>query len=171
MIFQPSLTREQLDKEFSKLRKLKYNVFRWWRLYDSPIKPLDTRQPLRDRILNGDFEFSHYYFQAMWCEHEINDIHEKYKNDSGRFNELTSLTRQRRKRLLEDFDREEHDRLKALKSSLWANFKISREELDNVMESFGGSTIELYYYLDDKYKIINQLPPTLKRRGRPRKNG
>ena len=171
MIFQPSLTRKQLDKEFSKLRKLKYNVFRWWRLYDSPIKPLDARQPLRDRILNGDFEFSHYYFQAMWCEHEINDIHDQYSDDPGRAIELTTLTRQRRKRLLEDFEREEYDRLKELKSSLWANFKISKEELENVMESFDGSTIELYYYLDDKYKIINQLPPTLKRRGRPRKNG
>lgn len=169
MIFQPSLTREQLQEQFKPLIKLKYNQFRWWRLYESK-KPLDKRAKLIDRIRNGDFEFSHYYAQALWCEHEINDIQIKCNGDSGLFNEQSSLMRQRRKRLLEDFERDEHERMKELKSSLWSNFKISKEQLEDVIESFDGSTLDLYFHLDENYKIINQLPPT-KRRGRPKKNG
>ena len=38
------------------------------------------------------------------------------------------------------------------------------------MEEFGGTTLELYFHLDDNYKIINQISPLLrKRRGRPKK--
>ena len=51
---------EHLAKEFSKLQKLNYNQFRWWRMYDVRMKPLNNRKPLRDRIFNGDFDFSHY---------------------------------------------------------------------------------------------------------------
>jgi hypothetical protein len=81
MVFNPTLSRERLQKEFSKLQKLNYNQFRWWRMYDVKNKPLDKRKPLRDRILNGDYDFSHYWYQAMWCEHEINDLFEQYKDD------------------------------------------------------------------------------------------
>ena len=54
--FNPILSRKQLDKKFSKLRKLKYNQFRWWRMYDYPNKPLSNKSSFRDRILNGDFD-------------------------------------------------------------------------------------------------------------------
>ena len=169
MVYNPGLSRKQLQHEFKSLRKLNYNAYRWWRMYDSPVKPLDTRSRLIDRIRNGDFEFSHYYFQALWCEHEMNDIHQQHHNDPGRYVELTSLLRSRRKRLYEDFERDEQEKIKALKTALWSNFKISKAELDDVIESFDGSTLELYFHLDENYKIINQLPPTLRKRGRPKK--
>ena len=73
--YSPVLSRKQiLDVKFSKLRRLKYNAFRWWRMYDNPNKPLDNRALFRDRILNGDFDYSHYKYQADWCEHEMNDV-------------------------------------------------------------------------------------------------
>jgi len=62
--YSPVTSREQLEKKFSKLRKLTYNAFRWWRMYDNPNKPLCNRSPFRDRILNGDFDYSHYKYQA-----------------------------------------------------------------------------------------------------------
>ena len=37
--YSPLTSRKQLDNEFSKLRKLTYNAFRWWRMYDNPNKP------------------------------------------------------------------------------------------------------------------------------------
>ena len=56
-MFNPSLSREQVEKQFSQYQKINYNQFRWWRMYQPKNKQLDKRQPLRDRILNGDFNF------------------------------------------------------------------------------------------------------------------
>ena len=106
--YSPVTSREQLEKKFSKLRKLNYNAFRWWRMYDNPNKPLCNRSPFRDRILNGDFDYSHYKYQADWCEHEMNDIARECGDDIGKFVEKTSLLRSRRKRLLEDFEKDEN---------------------------------------------------------------
>lgn len=169
-IFNPSLSRKQLQTHFDKLQKLNYNAFRWWRMYESKNKPLDNRKPLRERIMNGDFEFSHYYLQALWVEHDINDLQIECKDDSGVFVERGAVMRARRKRLYEDYERDEKEKLRELKKCLHQSFKISKEELINVMEEFGGTTLELYFHLDDNYKIINQISPLLrKRRGRPKK--
>ena len=169
-IFHPSLSRKQLQTHFDKLQKLNYNAFRWWRMYESKNKPLDNRKPLRERIMNGDFEFSHYYLQALWVEHDINDLQIECKGDDGVFVERGSVMRARRKRLYEDYERDEKEKLRELRKCFHQSFKISKEELINVMEEFGGTTLELYFHLDDKYKIINQISPLLKkRRGRPKK--
>jgi len=166
--FNPILSRKQLDVKFSKLRKLKYNQFRWWRMYDNPNKPLDKRALFRDRILNGDFDYSHYSFQAMWCEHEINDIATKCKDDIGKFVEMTSLLRTRRKRLLEDFERDENEKLEALIQGFIDNFKCNEEQIYKEIFKCSGSLIDLYYIIEEKYKIVH-IPYPLKRRGRPKK--
>jgi hypothetical protein len=169
-IFHPTLSRKQLQKSFDKLQKLNYNQFRWWRMYESKNKPLDDRKPLRERIMNGDFEFSHYYLQALWVEHDINDLRIECDDDDGLFNQKAAVLRARRKRLYEDYERDEKEKLNKLKRGLWTNFQISKEKLEEVMEEFGGTTLELYFYLDDNYKIIHQVSPLLKkRRGRPKK--
>jgi hypothetical protein len=169
-IFNPSLSRKQLQTYFDKLQKLNYNAFRWWRMYESKNKPLDTRKPLRERIMNGDFEFSHYYLQALWVEHDINDLQIECRDDHGLFVEKGAVMRARRKRLYEDYERDEKEKMSKLKKGLWENFRISKQQLEEVMEEFGGTTLELYFHLDDNYKIINQISPLLrKRRGRPKK--
>ena len=71
MVFNPTLSRERLQKEFSKLQKLNYNQFRWWRMYDSKNKPLDKRQPLRDRILNGDYDSIMLQQQLLWRQYQL----------------------------------------------------------------------------------------------------
>jgi hypothetical protein len=168
MVYQVPLSRKHLEKEFSKLRKLKYNQFRWWRMYDDPKEKLSSKSSLRDRIINGDFDFSHYKYQVMWCEHDINDIHDKFKNDFGRFAEETLLLKTRRKRLLEDFEKDENKKLQTLTTEFTQRFKCSKEQILNEMENCTGSLLDFYYIIEEKYKIIFTLP-LLKRRGRPPK--
>ena len=50
MPFNPTLSRARLEKEFSKLQKLNYNQFRWWRMYESKNKPLPNKADFRDKI-------------------------------------------------------------------------------------------------------------------------
>ena len=167
-LYSPTLSREQLDIKFSKLNKLKYNRFRWWRMYDNPNKPLHVRQPLKDRILNGDFEYSHYKYQAEWCEHEMNDHWEECFPDVGKFNEKTSLLRTRRKRLLEDFEKDEQSKLSELITSFTRHYRLNKEQVEEEMLDFLGDLTEFYYHIEDKHKIIH-APYPLKRRGRPKK--
>ena len=168
MVFDPALSRSFLKKEFSKLQKLNYNQFRWWRMYDVKNKPLDKRQPLRDRILNGDYDFSHFWYQAAWVEHDLNDLQVECKGDDGLFVEKGAVLRARRKRLLEDFEKDEKEKLEELYREFPKYFKISKDQTKEEMIKFSGSLIDFYYHIDDKYKISFASYP-LKRRGKPRK--
>lgn len=167
-LFYPSLTKPQLEKEFKKLHKLKYNQFRWWRMYDNPNKPLDKHSPLRDRILNGDFDFSHYSYQVQWCEHELNDIWENCGGDPLKYNEQSSVLGARRKKLAEDFEKDEKEKLTTLISDFTKNFRCTKKQVEEEMLECSGDLIDLYYIIADKYKIIF-TPSPLKHRGRPKK--
>jgi hypothetical protein len=152
MVYKPSFSEEQLEVKFSKLRKLKYNQFRWWRIYDNPNPPKPKHSLLIDKIKNGDFDYSHYRFQAIWCEHEMNKIYQKIgPDDMGRFVEETSLLRTRRKRLLEDYYKDEENKLEELISGFSRTFRLPKDEIKAFMEEFGGTIEEMYIYLEKKY--------------------
>ena len=133
MVYNPPLTRRQLQNRFSKLQKLNYNQFRWWRMYESKIKPLKGRASFRDRILNGDYDVSCYLDQAHWCEHEINDLYKRYDHDPVQLNEHSKIWKARRTRLIEDHDREEHEKLTAIRDGFFQNFQITKDEIQKEM--------------------------------------
>ena len=164
--YNPVMSREQLDKKFSKLRKLTYNAFRWWRIYDNPNKPLCNKSPFRDRILNGDFDYSHYKYQADWCEHEMNDVSIECGDDIGKYVEKTSLLRSRRKRLLEDFEKDENGKLEMLIKTFTVNFKCNEEQVYEEIDKCSGSLMDLYYIIEDNYPKYNIIRS---KRGRPKK--
>ena len=153
MVYNPPLTRRQLQNRFSKLQKLNYNQFRWWRMYESKIKPLKGRASFRDRILNGDYDVSCYLDQAHWCEHEINDLYKRYDHDPVQLNEHSKIWKARRTRLIEDHDREEHEKLTAIRDGFFQNFQITKDEIQKEMLNCRGSLIDLYYIIEEKYKI------------------
>lgn len=163
-MYNPPFSQVELEKKFKKLRKLNYNKFRWWRMYDDPNPLLPKQSPLLDRIKNGDFDYSHYNYQAMWCEHEMNKIHDKYGfDDMGRYVEETSLLRSRRKRLLEDHYKEEDNRLESIAIEFTKNFKITKDEIKTLMGEFDGTLEELYIHLQEKFPPKKfYLPPSLK---------
>ncbi len=76
-MFDIPMSRKEVDKQLSKYQKINYNQFRWWRSYQPKNKPLDNRQPLRDRIFNGDFDYSCYKAQQYQVEYQLNDILEE----------------------------------------------------------------------------------------------
>ena len=163
MIYNPPLTEEQLEKKFSKLRKLKYNQFRWWRMYDAKNQPLHKYSPLIDRIKNGDFDYSHYIYQAMWCEHEMNKLYMSIgPEDMGRYVEESSLLRTRRKRLLEDFHKDEKEKMEAITKEFALAFRLPKDEIKVYMGEFGGTLEELYIKLEQKYPFhVLKLPSFL----------
>ena len=99
-----NVDKELITQEISKLQPLNYNRFMWWRRFDSPNKPLHKNSDLLDKIQNGDFDFSHYFWQAKYTEMEMDEIHNDVWPDSVKYKEKTSIHGARRQRLWADFE-------------------------------------------------------------------
>ena len=153
-------------EKISQLQPLNYNQFRWWRRFDTLNKPLHKNSDLLRKIQNGDYEFSHYYWQARYAEMEINELHHETYPDAVLFNEKNAMNGARRKRLWDDFEKDEKERMNNLTKDLYHTFKISREQIKKEMEEFGGTLEDFYHYCDKEFGTRQQK---LQTRGRPRK--
>lgn len=164
-VFTSHHPKQRILTEINKLKPLNYNQFRWWRRWDSPKPPLDKKEPLLNRIVNGDFDFSHFFWQAQFCELEMND---KLSNCSDYVDwmESTQLDRARRRHLYEDYEKDEEKKLSLLRKEFTKIFIITESEYDKELEVFDGDIEEFYHYINSKYG--KYLKP-LTKRGRPPK--
>jgi len=150
--YSPSLTVKELNRFFKKdYYKKPYDRFMWWRSYTPIKKPLTNRHSLRDRILNGDFEIAPYQFEAQIVEHRLNKRYEEIGNDPGRYMEETSVDKARRKRLLEDYEKEEARRLTELKLSFVKEFRMTKEHYDTEVLRTKKTVIDFYFHMEEKY--------------------
>lgn len=156
-----------VQREIKKLQPLTYNRFRWWRRFDTKTQPLPRGAKFIDRIKNGEYEFSHYYWQLKLTELELNDFHAQYKGNIQKLLEKNGVDLARRKRLIEDFEKDEADRLKALRSGFLREFVMTKEEYEEHVMEFGGTTEEFYTYCLKTFYLSGK--PTEKR-GRPKKS-
>jgi len=156
-------TKETINKEIGKLQPLKYNQFFWWRKFKDK-SPLSNKDAVHARIDNGDFDFSSYYWQAQYAMLEMEEKTEHILNPSVR-HEAQTLYRERYRRLMKDFEKDEPQRLEAYKKAMTDLFEIEVNDLDNKMENFEGTLRELY----DLIKTTYNFRAKQKRRGRPKK--
>lgn len=160
---------EVIEKKLSQCQKLNYNQFFWWKRWTSKNKPLDKYAPLWDKILNGDYDFSHYFWQIQYCEWELEEKAKLYRGDTQRWVEETQVDRARRKRLREDYEKDEKEKLIDLKKMFLKTFKMTEDQYEEEVIKFGGTLKDFYIHCEskyNKYNIINLKP----RRGRPPKN-
>ncbi len=122
--------RKLVEKKLRSFQQLNYNRFRWWRWYEAKNKPLPYKSDFRDKIFNGDFEASCYKWQAYLCEHELVDLWEECEMDIVKFNEKGAVMKARRKRLYEDFEKDETYRLNYLFTEFSKNFNITKEQAE-----------------------------------------
>ncbi len=155
-----------VKQEIAKLQPLNYNQFRWWRRFDTKIKPLPKTSTFLQRIQNGEYEFSHYYWQWKLSEIEINELYVKYDRDIQKLIEKNSVDFERRKRLIEDFEKDEAARLKALLDGFLREFDMTKEDYYLHLENFDGTTEEFYMYCLKTFDRTGKQP---ERRGRPKK--
>ena len=153
-------------REIKKLQPLNYNQFKWWRRFDTKTKPLLRGSKFIDRIKNGEYEFSHYYWQWKLSELEINELHIKYNGDIQKLLEKNGVDLARRKRLIEDFEKDEENRLKALQDGFLREFVMTKEEYFEHITNFSGTTEEFYLYCLKTFDRSGKQP---EKRGRPKK--
>jgi len=154
-------------EEVSKLRPLKYNKFQWWRRFAPLNRPLEGTASLIDKIKNGDLEFSNYFWQALYTELELNAKREEIR-DSMKWIESTQVDRARRKRLWEDFERDETKKLEYIKKQFVKTFKMTPEDYEEQLLKIDGTLEDFYYRCESLFgfKIKGLKGPRVKRQPR-----
>lgn len=150
--FKPTHSVEWLENYFAEnCFKKPYDRFMWWRGYVTKKKPLFPQAFFKDKVENGDYDYPHYRYEAELVEHKLR---EAYLNriDIVQFNESQSLNMARRKRLLEDHEKEENKRLEALYKECYRTFRITKERVQEEIMNLNGDTVkDLYLVLEEKY--------------------
>lgn len=153
----PKWSKDWIEKKLStNYFKKPYDRFMWWRSYTPKNKPLTSRHPFRERILNGDFEQGPYLLEVELVYHTINEkfIENTTRDgslDHGKFHSETSIDRARRKRLIEDHEKDEAKKLIDLRNEFVKEFKIGKEEYDTEVSNTSGNILEFYYSMEEKY--------------------
>lgn len=155
--FRPKWSRQWIEKKLSdRYFKKPYDRFMWWRGYTPKNKPLTSRHPLRERIANGDFEQGPYLMEVQLTYHTMND---KYQESITRGGEVdyslyhtnTSIDRARKKRLIEDHEKDEYKKLDDLRNEFLKEFKMTKEQYNKEVEKTSGTTLEFYFQMEEKY--------------------
>jgi len=160
-------SREAVMEHISKLQPLNYNQFMWWRTHTDNVKPLGKRAPLKDRILNGDFNPSSYFWQAQLSLYTALDKIDLSKDDHQMQMEKLQVDLARHKRLMEDYEKEEPARIEALYDAFTTAYKITKDELEEKFLNFNGTILDFYEYAEE---FLYKTPAENRkgRRGRPK---
>jgi hypothetical protein len=156
--YKPRFSRQWIETKLRKTHyKKPYDRFMWWRSYTPKNKPLDKRASFRDRILNGDFEQATYLLEIDLAQHTMND---KYLNtittngdaDTGKFHSETAIDRARIKRLNEDYEKDEHNKLEDIRKGFVLHLKMTKEQYDKeVIKTTSKDLLAFYDKMSDKY--------------------
>jgi len=150
--YSPTHSKEWLENYFSKnYYKKPYDRFMWWRSYSPKRRPLHPRSTLLDRILNGDFDLASYKYEIEAVEHKLNEKYVELFEDQGRYVEESSLDRARRKRLFDDFNKDETDKLSELKKQFLLTFKLTEDQYEQEIVSTDLELVDFYYFIEEKY--------------------
>jgi len=123
----------------------------WWRSYTLRNNPLSNKHPLRDRIANGDFDLGSYIFEIELVEHRINEKFKQIGHDEVQYQEAISVDKARRKRLQEDRDKDEKNKLEELKRAFVLEFNMTKEQYDKEVIKSHRDLLSFYFKMDDKY--------------------
>jgi len=163
-------SRAKIERDLSKTYfKKPYDRFMWWRAYTPKNKPLGSKAPLIDRLINGDYEMGPFLMEVELVYHTMND---KFKAavtslgevDHGKFHSETSIDRARKKRLIEDHEKDEARKLSDLKKEFTNVFKMDSDQYEIEVNKTRGTLVEFYYEMESKYGKYIKIPRRTKRK-------
>jgi hypothetical protein len=157
-------SREVIQKHLSKLQKLNYNQFRWWRNY-GVSKPLSKSTHIEKRIDNGDFDPSPYFWMAqsaLWEKHDSDNLGLEPYDRAKR----GSLLLGKYERLMADHYSDDDSKLENFIDAIYDHFEVDKLLVEEEIKSFGSSVKDYYLNCIEKYNVRRVAP---KRRGRPKK--
>ena len=161
-------SRDVVEQNLARYQPLNYNRFMWWRSHTDGITPLSKRATLKERITNGDFNESSYFWQAQLALHNAKDKINLNKHNHSDQLEILAVDLSRYKRLMEDFNKEDNARLEALYDAFISTFNMTRTEfIDEICE--WTDDLLSYYKHCMKFKYVASHANKKSKRGRPKK--
>lgn len=150
-------SREFVEQNLLVCQRIKYNRFHWWRNW----KVRDSLSPMSSplsKIQNGDFDHSPYYWMAQYALYELEDRLTGTEKD----HDVRGLYMEKYRRLMEDYYKDEAKRLEQIVKDFTRSFKISKPDLETLMEAFDGTLEDLYHYLYERYVPPRQPVPSFR---------
>ena len=141
----------ELKDRIATFRKNTYNKFWWWRRFQ-PRQTLHKYRRLDERIPNGDFEVSDYYWQLQYENVLEQEATDKEPNPDKK-HEIRCMFGERRRRLSKDYEADEAKILDEMYKAFKNELGMKRDEVDEEMLNFDGTLAEFYYYLTNKQKL------------------
>jgi len=141
-------------EKISKLTPTRYNQFYWWRRFKMR-ETLHPYKPLYDKIKNGDYDVSDYFYQTKYELELMEEELSKIKNPEDQ-HEKRGLCMERYRRLNEDYAKDEANIMKSLIKDFKTTFRVTEEELYSYMEVCEGDLLCLYNTVKQAY--INNNP-------------
>ena len=161
-------SRDVVEQNLARYQPLNYNRFMWWRSHTDGITPLSKRATLKERITNGDFNESSYFWQAQLALHNAKDKINLNNHNHPDQLEILAVDLSRYKRLMEDFNKEDNARLEALYDAFISTFNMTRTEfIDEICE--WTDDLLSYYKHCMKFKYVASHANKKSKRGRPKK--
>ena len=141
----------ELKDRIATFQRNTYNKFCWWRRFQ-PRQMLHKYRRLDERIPNGDFEVSDYYWQLQY-EDVLEQADLANESSVDRQHEIRSLYGERKRRLTKDYEADEAKILDEMYKAFKNELGMKRDQVDDEMLNFDGTLAEFYYYLTNKQKL------------------
>jgi hypothetical protein len=147
----------ELKDRIATFRKNTYNKFYWWRRFQ-PRQTLHKLNRLEQRVPNGDFEVSDYYWQLQY-EDILEQADLANEPSVDRQHEIRSLYGERKRRLTKDYEADEAKILDEMYKAFWNEYRLRREQVEDRMINFDGTLAEFISYIqsDQKLKICHAI--------------
>jgi hypothetical protein len=116
---------------------------------------LHPYKPLYDKIKNGDYDVSDYFYQTKYELELMEEDLAKIKSVDDQ-HEKRGLWMERYRRLNEDYAKDEANIMKSLRKDFQTTFRVNDDELDAYMEQCEGDLMCLYNTIKQDY--INKHP-------------
>ena len=151
---------EFLKKEFNRTVTIKVpvrekkrikNMYYWWRRF--PIhKTLSNKSYYKEKIKNKDFDYPPYWTQIQyeyyWMAEDILHLRDNHKGGRDSLfqleREIITSYNKRLKKLHEDAGVDEANRIEYLKKELIRNFRGSKYDTDDFIDTFEGTIEEAF---------------------------
>jgi len=141
----------ELKDRIATFQRNTYNKFWWWRRFQ-PRQMLHKYRRLDERIPNGDFEVSDYYWQLQYENVLEQEATDKEPNPDKK-HEIRCMFGERRRRLSKDYEADETKILDEMYKAFKNELGLNRDQIDDEMLNFDGTLAEFYYYLTNKQKL------------------
>ena len=140
-----------LQERISTFQKKNYDRQYWWRRFQ-PRQTLHPYRRLDERIPNGDFEVSDYYWQIKY-EDVLEQEALANEDSTDKRHEIRCLYSERKRRLSKDYEADEAKILNEMYKAFRNELGMKQDQVDEEMINFDGTLAEFYTYLTNKQKL------------------